>query len=94
MQKRNCPELIWLLLSYDQIEEATELALDMIDHLTTAGFDERQPVYFPHCHVQNLLQILSDQRLENEEWKRLHSRLSNKMRAFEDMSLQESRLLA
>lgn len=82
-----------MLLTYDKIEEATIITLDMMDNLIATGLDDQTPVYFPHSHVQNLLQILYDQRQEKEEWQRLHSRLSNKLRTFEDLSLRESRLL-
>lgn len=81
------------MLTYDNIEDAATITLDMIDNVIATGLDDQIPVYFPHSHVQNLLHILYDQRQENEERKRLHSRLSNKLRAFEDLSLQESRLL-
>jgi hypothetical protein len=93
LQERNCPELIWLLLTYDNVEEAAQLALNLIDNIIATGFDDRHPVYFPHCHIQNLIQILSDQRQEKDEWKRLHSRLVNKLRAYEDLALSESRLV-
>ena len=79
-QKRNCPQYLWLLMSYNYIEEASILALEYLDAILGKGteyFDLLRsltptsgPVYIPHNHFQNLLKILS------EEENSCHSQVS------------------
>lgn len=77
-QARNCPQYLWLLMSYNYVEEATTLAVEYLDAILGRGteyFDVQDtltptsgPVYIPHNHLQNLLKILSEEE---------NSRLSN-----------------
>lgn len=71
-QSRNCPEYLWLLMSYNYIEEASILALEYLDAILGHGteyFDIQRslaptpvPIYIPHNHFQNLLKILSEDK--------------------------------
>jgi hypothetical protein len=101
-QKRNCPELLWLLMSYSYIEEASNIALDYIDAYLTQGddFDIKVPlypnspaVYIPHNHMQNLLLLLEEDRKSNPEFGKLHEKLRRKLKTFEDAAKQESQII-
>ena len=103
-QKRNCQELIWLLASYNFIEDATNLALDLIDAIlgkgsdlfnldvTLATYEEHKPIYVPHNQVQNLLSILQTSKGNNSDMENLHNLLDQKMRTLEDILLSESKI--
>lgn len=80
-QSRNCPQFLWLLMSYNYVEEASILALEYLDAILGRGteyFDIANsltptsgPVYIPHNHIQNLLKILSEEEFSN------HSQVSD-----------------
>lgn len=103
-QKRNCQELIWLLASYNFIEDATNLALDLIDAILGKGsdlfnldvtlttYEEYSPIYVPHNQVQNLLSILQTSKSTNSDLENLYNSLNQKMRTLEDILLRESKI--
>ncbi|KAI1280596.1 Nuclear pore complex protein [Halotydeus destructor] len=100
-QKRNCPELLWLLMTYNFIEDSVSLALDYVDAFLNKGYEEfdikvplfpnSPPVYFPHNHMQNLLSILEDEQGENPSFAELNQSLQGKLKTYEEIAIQESR---
>ena len=82
------------MMSYNCIEEASELALEMIDNLlerrAEMASNPMQPLYMPHSHVLNLLQLLEEDKKENSHLGQLQLKIRQRLRSFEDMTRLES----
>lgn len=87
-----------LLMTYNCIEEAAELALEMMDKLLERRAElisnPMQPLYMPHNHILNLLQILEEDKKENEQLSQVQLNIRRRLRSFEDMTNQESGYIA
>lgn len=102
MQKRNCCELIWLLTSYNYIETATNVTVDLIDAILGRGSDlfnlsvtintyqQFNPIYVPHNQIQNLLCILNNGKRNDSEMQSLHTLLLQKVHLLQNTLVNES----
>lgn len=104
MQKRNCPELIYLLTSYNYIDAATNVTVDLIDAILGRGSDlfnltvtlntyqQLNPIYIPHNQIHNLLCLLDDAKKNDTEMNSLHSLLNQKVQLLQNTLANESNI--
>jgi hypothetical protein len=81
-------------MTYNCIEEAADLALEMIDNLLERRAEvianPLQPLFLPHSHILNLIQILEEEKKNNDHLSQVQMNLRGRLRSFEDMTHQES----
>ena len=96
-QKRNSPELLRILMSYDYIESAFNFALELIDGYLGQGteyFDikapkigSKQEIYFPHQHIKCLLEILEKEKDDHKDYEEFAKQLIHKRDKYRELIL-------
>ncbi|XP_053207149.1 nuclear pore complex protein Nup160-like [Panonychus citri] len=94
-QKRNSPELLFILMSYDYIEDAYNFSLELIDGYLGQGteyFDIQAPVmgskqivYFPHQHIKCLLKILDTEKEDSKDYEEFSKQLREKWNKYKEL---------
>ncbi|XP_067136973.1 nuclear pore complex protein Nup160 [Centruroides vittatus] len=87
-QRRNCPELLWLYISCDMLEDATQLAIEYIDAVRGIGKEYfglksalhgmKPPVWLPYTLLDMLLNSLEENQ-EDEVYNELCQKLKDKL---------------